>query len=447
MLTQQEYQSGFNSMTEKNKWDKAKKIIPGGNNFFSKKPDNFLGSNGWPAYYKKSKGCEIWTADNKHFIDMSLMGVGPCVLGYANDEVNAAVIHSIENGIVSTLNAPEELELAERLISINPWADMAKFTKSGGEANAVAIRIARAAAKNHLVGVCGYHGWHDWYLAANFSKTNSLNNHLLTGLKTDGVVKELGNYIHTFEYNDIKAVEDLIVNKGVGIIKMEVRRNIEPEENFLTLVRQLCTDHGVILIFDECTSGFRETFGGLHTKYNVYPDIAMFGKAIGNGHPICAVLGKREFMTKANDSFISSTFWSERSGFAASLKTLEIIERDRTFETIPSVGRGIKESWKKLSKKYNLDLDIGGLDSMPSFTFKSIHHNHYKSFITEFMLNEGFLATNTVYISTAHTSKKVSSYLKALEKALKIISNAFPNKSLYDQMNFSDASEGFKRMN
>lgn len=434
-------------MKKKSKWDIAKKLIPGGNNFFSKKPDNFLGDDGWPTYYKKSKGCEIWTTDDEHFIDMSLMGVGPCVLGYANDEVTASVMKSIENGVVSTLNAPEEVELAERLIAINPWSDMAKFTKSGGEANAVAIRIARAAAKNHLIGVCGYHGWHDWYLAANLSETNSLNNHLLTGLKAEGVVKELSEYIHTFEYNDINAVEDLIINKGVGIIKMEVRRNIEPEENFLMHVRQLCTNHDVILIFDECTSGFRETFGGLHQKYDVEPDIAMFGKAIGNGHPICAVLGKREFMTKANDSFISSTFWSERSGFAASLKTLEIIERDRTFETIPAIGRDIKSSWKKLSKKYNIDLDIGGLDSMPSFTFKSRHHNHYKSFITEFMLKEGFLATNTVYICIAHTPDKVSSYIKALEKALKIISDVFPDKTLHHQMAFSDASEGFKRMN
>lgn len=434
-------------MAKKNMWNKAKKVIPGGNNFFSKKPENFLGDDGWPTYYKKSKGCEIWTLDNKHFIDMSLMGVGPCVLGYANDEVTEAVVKSLKDGIVSTLNAPEEVELAEKLISIHPWADMARFTKSGGEANAVAIRIARAAAKNHMVGVCGYHGWHDWYLAANLSETNSLNNHLMTGLKSDGVVKELGDYIHTFEYNDINAVENLIVNKGVGIIKMEVRRNVEPEENFLTRVRELCTNHNVILIFDECTSGFRENFGGLHQTYDISPDIAMFGKAIGNGHPICAVLGKKEFMDKANNSFISSTFWSERSGFVASLKTLEIIERDKTYEIIPSIGKEIKKSWQRLSKKYNLDLVISGLDSMPSFFFKSKHNNHYKSFITEFMLKEGFLATNTVYVSIAHTPEKLASYIQALEKALKIISNVFPHKTLYDQMKYSDASEGFKRMN
>ena len=331
-------------------WNKAKKVIPGGNNFFSKKPENFLGDDGWPTYYKKSKGCEIWTLDNKHFIDMSLMGVGPCVLGYANDEVTEAVVKSLKDGIVSTLNAPEEVELAEKLISIHPWADMARFTKSGGEANAVAIRIARAAAKNHMVGVYGYHGWHDWYLAANLSETNSLNNHLMTGLKSDGVVKELGDYIHTFEYNDINAVENLIVNKGVGIIKMEVRRNVEPEENFLTRVRELCTNHNVILIFDECTSGFRENFGGLHQTYDISPDIAMFGKALGNGHPICAVLGKKEFMDKANNSFISSTFWSERSGFVASLKTLEIIERDKTYEIIPSIGKEIKNLAKIVQK-------------------------------------------------------------------------------------------------
>lgn len=428
-------------------WKKAKKIIPGGNSFFSKRPEQFLSGGGWPAYYQKSKGCEIWTPENKKYIDMALMGVGTCTLGYANDEVDNAVINAINSGVMSSLNCAEEFELAEKLINLNPWSDMIRFTKSGGEANAVAIRIARSAAKNDKIAVCGYHGWHDWYLATNLSKQNALDEHLMQGLFTSGVPKALAGSTFPFLYNDYEGLSRLIDEEKIGIVKMEVQRNIPPFDNFLQKVRELCTNKGIVLIFDECTSGFRENFGGLHLKYNVFPDIAMYGKAIANGHAICAVVGKEEVMKQANNSFISSTFWSERSGYVAALKTLEIMEEISSFNIISEIGNRIKKTWLNLAKTHNLKITTRGLDALAGFNFESRHDNHYKSFITESMLKHGILATNSIYTSISHTDDKLEHYFNTLDTCFSQIAKRFPEDTLYDKMDFEDSANGFQRLN
>ena len=314
-------------------YKRAKKIIPGGNMLLSKRPEMFL-PDFWPSYYSKSKGCNVWDLDNNKFIDLSIMGIGTNILGYGNDKVDAAVLETVNNGNMSTLNCPEEVHLAERLVEINPWADMVRFARSGGEANAIAVRIARAASSKDNVAICGYHGWHDWYLAANISTKDGLNDHLLSGLEPNGVPKNLKGTIFPFHYNDIEGLKKIVENNNIGTIKMEVVRNKEPENNFLDEVRELVTRNNIVLIFDECTSGFRETFGGIHQKYEIEPDIAMYGKALGNGYGITAIVGKREIMQSAQNSFISSTFWSSLIGPSAALKTLEIMNELKSWEVI-----------------------------------------------------------------------------------------------------------------
>ena len=257
---------------------------------------------------------------------MSIMGIGTNILGYGHDEVDDVVKNVVNKGNMSTLNCPEEVYLAERLIDIHPWADMVRLARTGGEANTIAIRIARAASGKDKVAICGYHGWHDWYLSANLGDDEKLAGHLLPGLDPKGVPQNLRGTVFPFEYNDYDGLEALVNKHDIGVIKMEVSRNKGPENNFLQKVRNLATERSIVLIFDECTSGFRETFGGLHKKYNVEPDIAMFGKALGNGYAITAIIGKRDVMESAQSTFISSTFWTERIGPAAALKTLEVME-------------------------------------------------------------------------------------------------------------------------
>ena len=271
-------------------------------------------------------------------------------MGYGNEIIDNAVKKVVSNGNMSTLNCPEEVFLAKKLIEINPWADMVRYARTGGEANAIAIRIARAASDNEKVAICGYHGWHDWYLATNIDSETNLNQHLLPGLSPNGVPKGLRGSVFPFEYNDFKSLLNIVKNHKVGIIKMEVIRNEKPKNNFLKKVRDLATKNNIILIFDECTSGFRETFGGIHKKYNVNPDMAIYGKALGNGYSITAVLGKKEIMESAQKTFISSTFWTERIGPTAALKTLELMKKLSSWEIITNNGKFMKKDGKKLQK-------------------------------------------------------------------------------------------------
>ncbi|MEY3200845.1 MAG: hypothetical protein RIR70_395, partial [Pseudomonadota bacterium] len=307
-------------------WRRAKQIIPGGNMLLSKRAEMFLPEQ-WPAYFSKAKGCKVWDLDGNEYTDVSIMGIGTNTLGYGHPEVDDAVRRVIDSGNMSTFNCPEEVALAEKLIALHPWADMVRFARSGGEANAIAIRIARAATGRDKVAICGYHGWHDWYLSANLGDDKNLDGHLLPGLEPNGVPRNLRGTVFPFNYNNIAELEALVSQHDIGVIKMEVVRNKGPEDNFLHKVRKLATERGIVLIFDECTSGFRQTFGGLHKLYGVEPDMAMFGKALGNGYAITATIGRREVMEAAQSSFISSTFWTERIGPAAALKTLEVMER------------------------------------------------------------------------------------------------------------------------
>tara|TARA_B100001250_G_scaffold414603_1_gene454451 strand:+ start:11501 stop:13543 length:2043 start_codon:yes stop_codon:yes gene_type:complete len=428
-------------------WQKAKKNIPGGNMLLSKRPDLFLPDK-WPAYYSKAKGCKIWDLDGNEFIDMTIMGIGTNILGYGHPEIDEEVTRVVLNGNMSTLNCPEEVYLVDQLKQLHPWFDMARFARSGGEANSIAIRIARAATGKDNVAICGYHGWHDWYLSANLNNNSELDGHLLPGLKPKGVPRNLLNTTYSFKYNDLEHLEYLVKNCNIGTIKMEVMRNEKPTNHFLEKVRKLSLDNNIVLIFDECTSGFRETYGGLHIKYNVKPDLAMFGKALGNGYAITAVIGKEEIMQYAQETFISSTFWTERIGPSAALKTLEVMEKEKSWQYITSVGKSIDKGWKKLAKKYNLKIETTGIPALIHFTIKSKNWIKYKTFITQEMLKKGFLAANSIYVCTEHTNDIIERYFDELDPIFKMISR-FENKDLQVD-NFLDGpvcQVGFNRLN
>ena len=394
-------------------WKRATAIILGGNSLLSKNPNLFL-PNKWPTYFSKSKGCKVWDLNNHCYTDMSLMGVGTNILGYCNNEVDNAVKKVVKKGNLTSLNCPEEVFLAEKLLSMHPWAGKVKFARTGGEANAMAIRIARSASGRENVAFCGYHGWHDWYLAANLKDKSNLDSHLIQGLEPLGVPSSLRNTSFGFEYNNFGQLKKLVDKENIGVIKMEVSRTTQPNVKFLREVRDLATKKNIVLIFDECTSAFRQCFGGLHKLINIDPDMALFGKALGNGYAITAILGKESVMDSAQKSFISSTFWTERIGPTAALKTLEIMEREKSWERISDLGKKVILIWEKLSKKHNLAINISGLPSLAKFSFKSKNSQAYKTFITQEMLKHKFLAATGVYLCTSHNEKifkKYSNYL------------------------------------
>jgi glutamate-1-semialdehyde 2,1-aminomutase len=426
-------------------YKKAKKIIPGGNMLLSKRPEMFLPEK-WPSYFSKAKGCKVWDLDGNEFIDMSIMGIGTNTLGYGDPEIDEAVKRTIKDGNMSTLNCPEEVYLAEKLIEMHPWADMARFARSGGEANAIAIRIARAATGRDKVAICGYHGWHDWYLSANLADDKSLDGHLLPGLEPKGVPRNLKNTVLPFNYNQFDELELLVKNHDIGIIKMEVVRSVKPKNNFLQKVRNLADSKNIILIFDECTTGFRETFGGIHKKYSVEPDMAMFGKALGNGYAITAIIGKNKIMEEAQSSFISSTFWTERIGPTAALKTLEIMEREKSWEKITNIGNKISEIWKNLGTKYKLPISVFGLPSLTTFKFNSKFNLEYKTLITQEMLKKGFLAANSTYVCTEHNDEVLQGYSKALDQVFELIAECENGKSIKKLLDGPVCNSSFQRL-
>jgi glutamate-1-semialdehyde 2,1-aminomutase len=426
---------------------KAKTLIPGGTMLLSKRPEMFLPEN-WPAYFSKAKGSKVWDLDGKEYIDMSIMGIGTNTLGYGNEDVDAAVLDTVQKGNMSTLNCPEEVLLAEKLIEINPWADMVRFARSGGEANAIAIRTARAASGKDKVAICGYHGWHDWYLSANLNEDDELAAHHLSGLSTSGVPSNLKNLTHSFRYNHFEELLAIVQENEIGVIMMEVQRNFLPEDNFLGKVRNLATEKNIVLIFDECSSGFRETFGGIYKKYGVEPDMAMYGKTIGNGYALTAVVGRRNVMEAAQKTFISSTFWTERIGPTAALKTLEVMEKMKSWELITGIGKKVQQKWKDLANDHNLSITVSGIPAMGNYAFHSKSALEYKTFVTQEMLKKGFLASTHFYACTEHSDTDIDSYFENLNPIYSLLS-----KCEKGQMDIKELLEGpvchsgFKRLN
>ncbi len=427
-------------------WRRAKRVIPGGNMLLSKRAEMFLPEQ-WPAYFSRTKGCRVWDLDGRELIDMSIMGIGTNLLGYGHPEVDAAVAANMAAGNMSTLNCPEEVWLAERLVELHPWAEMARFARSGGEANAIAIRIARAATGRETVAICGYHGWHDWYLATNLKNDSGLEEHLLPGLEPNGVPRGLAGSVQPFSFNRLDQLESIASIHELAAVKMEVQRSSPPDPGFLEGVRELCTRRGIVLIFDECTSGFRETFGGLHLKYGIEPDMAMFGKALGNGYAITATIGRRSVMEAAQSTFISSTFWTERIGPSAALKTLEVMERERSWEQVTSIGLQLRSRWQELADRHGLSIAHNGLPALTGFAIQSPQALAYKTLITQEMLKKGYLAATSCYICLAHTPNELEPYLDALDEVFGLITDCEAGRSVEELLEGPVCHGGFKRLN
>jgi glutamate-1-semialdehyde 2,1-aminomutase len=381
---------------------------------------------------------------------MSLMGVGACLLGYADPVVNEAVIRRVRNGSASTLNNPEEVELAERLISIHPWAGGVRYTRTGGEAMAVAVRIARAHTGRDLLIFCGYHGWHDWYLAANRSADDpdSLREHLLPGLSPAGVPSQLAGTTFGFRYNEPQQLEELLRRHvgRVAAVVMEPTRSTEPSQDFLTTVRHLCTEAGAVLIFDEITSGWRLHFGGAHLKYAVSPDVAVFAKAIGNGHAMAAVIGTSAVMQAAQSSFISSTSWTEGVGPAAALATLDRLQEMNAPGHVFDIGNAFCAGFKRAAETRGILVRVGGPPALTTLQFAHPEPLALQTLYTIRMLDRGFLTGSAFYPSCAHTLAHVDAYLAAAGPVLDEIREAIEQGDVLNRIGGAVKHAGFARL-
>lgn len=348
-------------------YTRAKKVIPGASQLYSKRRELYHPSN-WPAYFQEAKGAYV-IADDKRYLDFTSNGLGACTLGYANQYVDCRVKAAINRGSASTLNTEEEVEFAERLLALHPWADMCKFTRSGGEAIAVTLRISEAYLGPECWGVYhpaqDYHGWH-------------INNPL-TG------------------------------------------ERYQPVDPDTSLINPLCPDlsrDSRINIWDEITTGFRFNNGGLHLIHDEEPHMAVFAKALGNGYPIAAVIGKRDVMMAAEDTFISSTSWSERTGFAAGLAVLDFYRNTNIPRHLRQIGLLVQDGVRELSVKHSVPIEVSGEPQLTHFKFESA--DVYTVYVQE-MLKNHILACGDFYPTYAHTSHEVDRFLDSLDAVLRRI--------------------------
>lgn len=428
-------------------YNKAKLLIPGGTQLLSKRPELHL-PEGWPAYYKKAEGCRLWDLDGNEYIDMSTMGIGTCILGYADPDVNRAVKDAIDSGSMSSLNAPEEVACAELMISLHPWADMVRFARTGGESMAVAVRIARSYSRKDIVMFCGYHGWHDWYLSANLNEGNALDEHLLPGLSPTGVPRYLKGSSIPFYFNNL---EDFLAKyrqnrDKVGAIVLEAVRNDPPTSEFIASIRQVCAEEKVVFIVDEITSGFRLNCGGAHMVYGFEPDIAVYAKGMSNGFPMAAIIGKGKIMQAAQDSFISSTYWTEKIGPTAAIATIEKMQQLQVQERLIAVGQTVQDIWRQGAKENDIPVDITGIFPLSHMSFQE-KPLVYKTLFAQHMLKKGFLAPPVVYSSYAHEPDVLEKYrqaaLETFQEICKFRKTGHPEKFLEGPV----CHAGFKRLN
>jgi glutamate-1-semialdehyde 2,1-aminomutase len=402
-------------------WREAKTKISGGTGLRSKWAELY-DPQSWPSYFSRCSGSEIWDLNGRHYFDFGA-GAGAIVMGYSDPDVNRAVKRRVDNGSYCQLVSPDELELADLLLELHPWAGRVRYARGGGEAMMVAVRIARAAAGKSGIAFCGYHGWHDWYLAANLADKFSLDGHLIPGLEPLGVPRELSGTAVPFRYNDWPSFENALqqLDGRIAAVVMEPMRTQYPKDGFLEKITQRCREKGIVFVLDEITSGWRFGFPGAHTALQVEPDIAVYAKAMSNGFPCAAIIGRKSVMEAANPSFISSSYWTDGVGPAASVACVNKMRRLNAQTHIWELGKKMQQGLAHLAERYPiLKMKSWGLPSNPYMTFDlGDDASRVKALIVRKMLAHGFLTTGGAsFMMFTHNEEMIGRYLEALDSVL-----------------------------
>jgi glutamate-1-semialdehyde 2,1-aminomutase len=314
---------------------------------------------------------------------------------------------------------------------------------------AVAARIARAATRRDKIAFCGYHGWQDWYLAANLAEEHALDGHLLKGLDPNGVPRGLTGTMLPFRYNDVAGFKAIIAAHGpeLAAVVMEPARDSGPAPGFLEEIRAATQRVGAVLIFDEVTSGWRLNTGGIHLTYDkIAPDMAAFAKALGNGYPMAAVIGKREVMEAAQTSFISSTYWTERIGPTAALAMLRKHRRLDVGKHLVEVGRAVQTGWKRLASEAGLEIAVSGIEPLSHLELRVPNAAAAGTLFNQLMLERGFLASGSFYASYAHQPEHVRAYLTAVGETFGVIARAVREEKVGALLKGPVKHSGFQRL-
>lgn len=400
-------------------WEEAKTKISCGTGLLSKRAHLF-DPQSWPSYFSRAKGACVWDLDNKRYTDFT-GGVGAILLGHADDEVNAAVKRRVNLGSYATLASPDEVKLADVLLDLHSWAGKVRYARGGGEALGLAVRIARAATGKSGIAFCGYHGWSDWYLAANLGDDAALDGHLLPGLQPLGVPRELAGTAVPFRYNDIASFRAALkkLDGKLAAVVMEPMRSEMPRDDFLQQVISECHAAGAVYVLDEVTSGWRFGFPGAAPGLGIEPDIAVYAKAISNGYPAGAIVGKDSVMDAANSSFISSSYWTDGVGTAASLACIDKMQREGVQQKVWQMGQHLQSGLRELAARHpSLELKIGGMPCAPSLAFGN---PAAKPLMIRHMIQRGYLMSSQLYVTWSHMDEHLSGMLAALDEVLALM--------------------------
>ncbi len=399
--------------------------IPGGTQLISRRPDIYAPGL-TPPYVRRGKGARFWDLDGNEYLDL-MMCVGASILGYADDAVDAAVIAQIRDGTAFSVSSPLEIELARELAAIIPCAEMVRYCKGGGEANTIAVRIARGYTGRDKVLFCGYHGWHDWYLAANLESDDVLDTHLLPGIRPQGIPRGLAGTALPFRYNDLSSLEAQL-NRHAGqvacIILEPARGASLPAPGFLEGVRSLATAHGAVLIFDEVVTGFRLAPGGAQERFGVVPDMATYAKAISNGYAMGAVAGRRAVMQVASEMFISSTYWSDAVGLAAALATIRELRRRDVHARIGAFGSAFQEVFNALAKEHGVPLHAAGLPQLIGIGYTDLDatlRRPLKDYYVQELTRRGIFGSLSVNPCAAHGDTELDEIEHALREIFPLL--------------------------
>ncbi|WP_437223073.1 aminotransferase class III-fold pyridoxal phosphate-dependent enzyme [Planctomicrobium sp. SH661] len=431
----------------------AKALIPGGTQLLSKRPEMYAPDR-WPSYYREARGCEVIDLEERRFTDFTTVGIGSCLLGYADSDVTDAVVRRVQLGSMCTLNSPEEVELAQTLVDLHPWAEQVRYCRTGGEAMSIAVRIARASTGRDCLAFCGYHGWSDWYLSANLPgrgdgrNEDRLGGHLLAGLNAAGVPAGLHTTALPFSYQRIDELHRHVKNMEgrIAAVVMEPTRSVPPAPGFLEDVRQICDDCGAALIFDEITTGWRLSLGGVHLKFGVRPDIAVFAKALGNGHPMGAVVGTAKFMQAAQESFISSTYWTEGVGPTAALATIQKMKSVDVPAHVERIGSVFLKRWNELGQQTGIATAATGHSALLSLTFSHPDAAAVGTLFTARMLDHGFLTGSGFYPTLTHTDLHLDAYFSAASQVFQELADAIAKNDVRERLGSPVRHGGFQRL-
>ena len=415
---------------------KARQLIPSCTQTFSKGPTQFVQGVA-PVFLARGEGSHVWDVDGNEYIDYP-MALGAIILGHNDPGVTQAVKTQMQDGTIFSLPHPLEVEVAERLVELIPCAEMVRFGKNGSDATAGTVRVARAYTGRDIIACCGYHGWQDWYIG--------------TTTRSKGVPQSVQDLTIPFEYNDLASLERIFSEypSQVAAVIMEPVGVVEPQDKFLREVRQLTEREGSLLIFDEVLTGFRLALGGAQEYFQVKPDLACLGKAMGNGYAISAVVGRREIMGLFDEVFFSFTFGGDVLSLAAAKATIDELQTKNVISHLWEQGTRLRDGYNIAARKSGIDryTECVGLPPRTVINFRAesgVDPLMVKSLFQQECLKRGVLVSASQNLCYSHGDHDIGYTLDVYQTALEICAEALNADNVSKQLEGESVQPVFRQ--